>query len=335
MLMNRLYSDDFVLIPTVKATDEEKDNQDKIMRRGNKVFHQYHERIKQKVQGSGDGRYSRIRFRKELYEAAKADPKRIAVRGIVISQSDFSIINKIKEIEFVVLSTYSRLLFKLSKKWQETDSSMAFEDYYNESVAATIKSMWGFVKEDIKFVTYLHMTITRHMMNFTNENKPLSHWTQENKKLYGNFEQIRRDSGIEIGFDEVVKLMGLGSKEVGDLRSMLTKVISQIEFSKGGNFEDDAPNSIGIYSAAQMETKPALDYDQMEAIHRTPMTDWERKVLEAYLQGSRGWASDVARNNINPETGESYSRRAPKIALDRVLERIKENCLGNVLSDAA
>lgn len=334
-MTRKLYSDDFVLIPAYKATAEEKDNLDKIMRRGNKVFHKYHERIKQKIQGTGDGRYSRMRFRKELYEACKNDPKKIVVQGISISQADFSIINKVKEIEYDVLSYYSRIIFKLAKKWTVIDPSISFEDYYNEAVAAAIKSMWGFVKEDIKFMTYLHMTITRHMMNFTNENKPLSHWTQENKKLYGDFEQIRRKAGMEIGFDEIVKLMGLGSEEVDDLRSMLTKVISQIEFSKGGSSDDDAPNSIGIYSAAQVETKPVLDYDQMEAVRRTPMDDWERKVLEAYLEGGRGWASDVARNNVNPETGKVYSRRAPKLALDRVLARIKENCLGNVLSDAA
>lgn len=335
MATRRLYSDDFVFIPTHKATEAEKDEQDKIMRRGNKVFHQYHERVKARVQGTGDGRYSRIRFRKELYDAHKSNPKRIEVRGIVISQSDFSIINKIKEVEFQVLSTYSRLIFKIAKKWSVIDSNMSFEDYYNEAVSATIKAMWGFVKENIKFVTYLHWALHRHMLNFTNENKPMSAWTQENKKLYGDFEQIRRENGMDIGFDEIVKLMGLSEKEVGDLRSMLTKVINQVEFSKGLSVESEMPNSLGIYSAEQKEVKPVLDFDQMEAIRRTPMTDWERQVLDAYLQGGRGWASDVARNNVNPETGQPYSRRAPKIALDRVLARIKENCLGNVLSDAA
>lgn len=334
--MNRkLYSDDFVLIPEHKATVEEKDNQDKIMRRGNKVFHKYHERVKSKVEGTGDGRYSRMRFRKELYEAAKSNPEKIVVRGISISKNDFTIINKIKEIESDVLATYSRLFIKFAKKWNTIDSSLSFEDYYNESVAAAIKSMWGFVKDEIKFMTYLHMTINRHLMNFTNENKPLSHWTQTNKKLYGDFEQMRRETGMDIGFDEIVKLMGLGSQEIDDLRCMLTKVISQIEFSKDGNSEEDSSNSIGIFSAVQPEAKPVLDYDQMEAINRTPMTDWERKVLDAYLEGGRGWASDVARNNINPDTGEVYSRRAPRLALDRVLARIKENCLGNVLPDAA
>lgn len=319
---------DFDLIPVQKATTEEKNELDKIMRRGNKVFHTYHERIKAKL----GTRYSRAKFRKELFQAVKLNPDRIEVQGIVISKSDFSLINQIKNHEFEILMVYSRLIYKLASRWNSIDSSLSFEDYYNEIVMAAINAIYGFVKDDVKFITYLQHAIVRKLLNVSNENKPLSAWTNENKKLYGEFERKRTEIGKEIGFDEIVKKMNLSERQVGDLRSMLTKVIGQSEF---GNDHNEAKTTLGIYSAVQEISTPLLDVDQMEAIRRVPMTDWERKVFDAYLHGGRGWASDIARNTINPETGQEYSRRAPKIALDRVLERIKESTLPNVLADVA
>lgn len=316
------FSEDFSLIPVSKHSIEEKDEQDRIMRRGNKVFRQYHERIKAKIEGTGNGRYGRQKFHKELFDAVKADAKNIIVRGVSISQTDFSLIKKVKDIEFQILSTYSRLFYKMAKAWSAIDASMSFEDYYNEIVIAAIVAIYGFVKEDIKFSTYLVWVIKNKMLNVSNENKPLSAWTQDNKKLYGDFERTCQSTGKEIGFEEIVKLMELNEKQTFDLRSMLTKVITQTELSRE---EKDENTSFGIYSAEQRVSTPVIDYDQMAMIRNVPMTDWERTVFEAYLSGSRGWASEVARSNINPKTDEPYSRRAPKITLDRILEKIKEN----------
>jgi hypothetical protein len=118
---------DFELIPYKEATAEEKNDLDKILRRGNKVLHAYHARVKEKL----GKRYSSIKFRKELFAAAKKNPDRIEVRGIIISKSDFSLINQVKKQEFEVLMTYSRLIYKLADKWTKIDSSLSLEDYYN------------------------------------------------------------------------------------------------------------------------------------------------------------------------------------------------------------
>lgn len=316
------FNEDFVLIPVTKLSTEEKAEQDRIMRRGNKVFRQYHERIKDKIEGTGNGRYGRQKFHKELFAAVKADAKKIVVRGITISQADFSLIRKVKDIEFEILSAYSRLFYKMAKAWSSIDSSMSFEDYYDEIVIAAIVAIYGFVKENVKFSTYLTWVIKTKMLNVSNENKPLSAWTQDNKKLYGDFERTCQSNGKEIGFEEIVKLMELNEKQTFDLRSMLTKVINQTELSRD---DKDESTSFGIYNAEQHVSTPVMDFDQMEIIRGIQMTNWERTVFEAYLVGGRGWASEVARNNINPDTDKPYSRRAPKVTLDRILGKIKEN----------
>jgi hypothetical protein len=53
------------------------------------------------------------------------------------------------------------------------------------------------------------------------------------------------------------------------------------------------------------------------------LTDFERKVLETSLNPYYGWQADVARNTLNPNTGEPYTRMWTAIALKNAHEKVR------------
>lgn len=308
------------LIPSINATEEMKANQDQVMRVGNVLFDKHHKIVKDVL---GGGQYGKKLFKKDLYAAYKVSPKNIVVHGHVIPQDDFLKINKIKEIEFEILQTYSSLFKKYANKWNRIDPSIPFDDYYQECMTAAMASIWGFFKPNVKFITYLVWSIDKRMISFTNENKPLSPWSANDKQLIKKVNKLRKTNPA-ISFEEIIDVLKLNDEERLALSSMNTKVCSQSTFVKK---DKDEGAAVGIFSAVDhrnLENNLKFDQDQMAKIRNINFTSWERVVLEAYLKGDYGWATAVADSNINPETGKPYSRRAPKLALDRVFQRIRE-----------
>lgn len=354
---------DFDLIEAHNATDEEKRHFERIMRRGNNVLKQYLERIKVKsgkaqyscqkfrkelalavkenpnsifvpvtktvtVPRMEDGKEVISGDGQPLMVSAvqKITDENGKVIGIPVSQSDYALIAQVKEIEDLVLRSFAKMIFKFANLWQRKDhgTTMTFADFYSEAIAAVVTAIYQYRKEENEFSTYVHWAIHRRLQHATNENKPFSPWSNENRKLFGRYTEAKHACGFGVSFDQVVSTMMLDSEEANDLQKMLRMLNKQTDLGEDrGEKAWKRNNAEGINAAPARPMPVRIDVDQMEAVRKTPMTDWEKEVFKAFLTGRRGWATEVAENNINPETGKAYSRRAPKLALDRVLERIK------------
>lgn len=319
------------LVAHYEASEEEKTHQEVVMRRGNRVLDIYHERVKAREEFPR--KYSKSLFCKELFESI-AKGGTVNVRGIMIPSTDVALIKKVKEIEFSILQTYSRLLCKRAKVWESRNRHgiLNFDDFYSEGVTGLLKAIYSYVRDDVKFFTFVHGCIDNACKSAINKAKPLSHWTNHDIKLYGEFEKTRVElsnkSGIEVSFDDVAELMGLDEETISDLRDMLRNVtnLSDTSYGRVGN----AGEEIEVYEFAAPEEETVSDFN-LESFINVPMSEWEKTVLDAFLTGKRGWATEVAKAHINPLTitkknpkGKPYSRRAPAVALDRVLARLRD-----------
>jgi DNA-directed RNA polymerase specialized sigma subunit len=310
-----LVDKDFELLEHYKATAEEKAEQEQIMRRGNAVLNTYLEQVKA-VAGA---KYSRLQYRKDLFAAIKAGSTNVF--GIEISKTDLALILKVRSIEYNVICSYAHLIFNHAKRWtgRNHGSNLTFEDFYIEATMAVSNAIYGFTKPDVVFSTFAVWAIHRGILNAINNNKPLCPWTQENKSLYKQFSETRsalvKKAGVEVSFEEVVEKMNLEADEVRDLRAMLIRVVNHSELTANHDEDSDYADS-GIYGVA----KDAAGVDEkIDApdVSNVKMTNWERIVFDAWLaDSSRGWATRVAKEN-------GKSRRAPQIALERVLARIR------------
>jgi len=329
-----------MLVQHYDATDEEKAVWEQTLRRGNRVLKTYHTRAKEYI----GPKYSLHKFRKDVFDAVKNNG---GVKGGVIvkrkqifsktrlkkespklvqiglSETDLNLILAVKKIEFLILSSFSKLIYKVARKWsrRKHGSSLTFDDFQSIGSMATINATYQFNRDDIKLVTYVTWAIHRKILNETNNAKPLSAWPQKSKKLYGQFERLRNQIGMEVSFEEVTKMMDLGAVEIDDLRSMLTQVIHHSDMGRGEN-NDEEPSFLSLCEA---EPEAKTDLDELEAVAKTQMNEIEKDVLQSYLFGGHGWATAVAARHINPTTSKPFSRRAPRLILDRVLARIRGN----------
>jgi DNA-directed RNA polymerase specialized sigma subunit len=313
-----LDAEGFQKIPHIEASEEQKRAFEKIMRRGNTVLKQHCERVNAKI----GKRYSKAKFRIELFAALKTHTKgTLYVRGVPITNDDLNLVLAVRDIEWPVLCSLSKLIFQQANKWARRNhgSSLTFTDFYNEASMAVSDALYGFVKPKITFITYAQHAIHRRILNKVNENKPLCPWTQENKALYAKYQlaanEISSKLGYEVSLEEVADKLKLDDEQISALRDMQVRVRNHSEIAK----DEQSDGDWGIYGAVSPSQNQGVDLDMLDSVE---MNSWERAVVEAYMAGSRGWQTEVAQKHINPETGKPYSRRAPRLALRRVMERI-------------
>jgi hypothetical protein len=312
-----------ITIQTVTATTQEKAELDKQLIAANIVFRKYFDAVKEYLLNQSmlgvcvNRKYGKTKFKKELELAYLNNPEKIIVRTIEVPKEDFDKIFSIKKLEEKVLSVYGKLLYKKAHWWVKCSyKQFDLSEAYQECVIAALTAMWGgFSKEGIKFITFLHKSIQNRFYHVTNENKPLSPWSFDDRKLLGNFKKLQK-LNPNSSFDELVEYMNLNEDQIDGLHCMLKEVKNESVLSSSN---DD----FSFYDLLQNKTTVNNNFDIVNLLEKFEMSEWERICINAYLNGKRGWAAEIAREHINPVTQTTYSRAAPQLAVDRVLERFK------------
>jgi hypothetical protein len=172
------------------------------------------------------------------------------------------------------------------------------------------------------------------LLKFSNADKPLSHWTNADSKLFGQYTnklremEQRTDEGRAHGavtFDQLVDEMGLNADQRLTLQRMLSGVVQASNFTPPGGDED----GFDYTSLAKQIPVETLDPDQRKALEAVAdgLGPWEKAVFDAFVEShpaDRGWKTEVARKNVNPDTGLPYTRPAPALALKRISEKVLE-----------
>lgn len=294
-----------------------------IMSNSNRLSKSYLDRIKENT------KFSMEKFISTII-SAPSDVD-LNVNGVIIPSCDLKIIKNVSEIEHLVLSSIGGLICKLSNKasMNPCGTQLTFEDYYNEAYMTARRAVYSYTDLSIKFTTFVQKSIMNKFHNINNANKALSPITKSSKELRIEYSKIKKKNS-NLSFDEIVKIMNLNEKQIKSLKSTncLVTPISQFEDKEVSSFIDSVPDkSINIISE--------IDIPKISDFVKSEMSDWDYQVFNAFLTGQHGWASEVASKNINPETGSAYSRRAPKIALDRVIEKIRTKFFSHEYSEAA
>jgi RNA polymerase sigma factor (sigma-70 family) len=285
---------------------------------GNPVLAKWHLTVRKKLcrkVGNPDLTYSMHKFRTALFKLDPANP--IAIEGVNIPKVDVAKIFAVKEFEGIVVQGYYKLVYRVMHK-VERDSYLSEEDCASYGMIGLLQALYQFnVTKKVKFITYATWVIRRHIQRALNRAKRNYPWSQRMLDLWQKFEQTKRDLNRPCNFEEVVSIMNLNKKERAALEAACRKMIGQSNVK-----EEDNGQRFGIENLPAPTKTHQLDADQLASVEQANLSDWEKNVLMAYLSGGRGWQTEVAKNNINPETGKPYSRMAPHIAMDRIREKI-------------
>lgn len=318
---------DFETIPHLDMDKAEKTRTEAIMATGNIILREKH---KQAVCNLQNGRYARLQFRKELFKKidSRAD---LSLHGVTFTTEEIAAIQSVRDIQYRILQGYAKLIFQYANRNKTKLEGMRFGDIYDEAVITAINCIFCYANTEIRFITFLHSSLKRKFFNLIGSCKPLSHWTNKEKSLFGRFQKVKKEAEQENGakepvtFDELVTTMDLSFEDQQALQSMLAKVVSQSDMST----DDKAPD-LGV-----AVVKETLEPDVREALENAPQNEWEKVVLQAWMDSppdENGWKSEVARQNINPLTKKAYTRAAALGTLRRVLDRVKDQVFSKELA---
>lgn len=234
-------------------------------------------------------------------------------RAKVISMGVYSEkVSKVTQIEEEVVLGCQNLAAKFANKWQ---ASKEYDDLVSEANIAILDAVRAFSKEGVKFITYVHHAISNRMQKFAGDVRKVA----KLKRLYEEAKlKLENESARKYAFNEVCEELKLSEKDYRLLESGMHGVVGQGEDQL--EIEDTRIDICDkIHASSVFE-------DIMENVE---LDDWERTVLDAYLSSTSskeksGWQTDVAKNTINPITNKPYSRAAPRIAMERIKEKIVE-----------
>lgn len=316
---------DINLIKFVEMSADEKLVLATKMADANQITFSYIEKIKEKLKE----KFSMEKFR-SIFLKANSDMNLI-VHGVLIPSNDLKKMQSVQKLESEALSSVANLIISLAKKYAASKKTqLEFEDYYNEAVLSTINAIYSYTRTDIAFTTFVQTAIANKFSNINNANRftsPVSQGTRVNLRKYNEIKAEKE----HLSFDEIVAQMILNEREVNSLKSMF---VSFTPISQIGEQDNDGEN---ILLNKIDETKDTIVFEDFEkCMNNVEMDEWEKTVLNAFLNGKdHGWASEVASKHINPDTNAPYSRRAPRLALDRVLSKMRKQLSSNDFEEAA
>jgi len=147
--------------------------------------------------------------------------------------------------------------------------------------------------------------------------------SRSNRSLVSKYNKTKEDANNHITFDEAVIRMGLAPADIKILGEALVKVHgeSDLESDELDKSLYGMGNIVGKNAPVEHTCEVA---EVMDAIENSGLTTLERSVLEASMHSSYGWKKEFADQNINPKTGNSYSRAAVNSILDRAHQKLKK-----------
>lgn len=323
-------------LPYTPLSDEDKRAYEATMLAGNSRLKHWHQKIKEQK----SRKYSRVQFRKDFLQAVKNNAGVVCVEGICIPDKDVKKILAVKKIEWPLVTGFSRLVMKQAKRWirRDHDAALDFEDLRNEGLVALTNAIYHYNSETVRFSTFAYHSIHRRLITVCTRASSFSPRSNGNIELYQLYVDVLRKANGPVTFDEIVERLQLSKKQIHTLRSMLVQSINASNLPSIG--ADDADYSGGDYSQLGSQQgeyvvsghqqgagvifrrEEQLELDQLDAVEDAGLTDFERKVLEAYLaSGGRGWMTEFAEENLNAQ-GKAMSRAWVSQTMQRVREKI-------------
>jgi hypothetical protein len=300
------------LVPHAPISESRKMEIEDILRAGNKLLKEHHEAMKR---ASGVKRHSRVSFLKMVSDSFRPGED-VAVRGIVVPAADAEKILLVGKVEWELLSSFSNMINKIVLRWTQRDRDVCLsrEDLVGEAYAAAKRATTHFINPNVRFCTFLHWCVSRHLSKVCCRTNGLSSLSASAVKLKLKYRELSSREGAN--FDSVVCEMNLSASEASKLQAVLCRVQSSTVLDKSMS---------DIAVAAEPNVK---DSGLLDRVRKLELSGLERAVLEGFLESSSSGLglSSISKNLINPDTQKPYSRMAFTFAFRRVKEKVAKIC---------
>ena len=228
--------------------------------------------------------------------------------SLKLTRRERAILDQLREIEDIVLRGWIRVTSCLCKAFffAERRSGVTIGDYYQESAIAIYNAIYAY-NGTTEFSNLVFHSVKNALIDFCRTEWKGTGLTRDIIGLRAEVKIVMDQNNVSL--DSAVAILREDGTEISD--QMLTKLRdSMIKTASQSAVEAD--DNDGDYTAlATYGDDEAVrdELDQMrEAIDRTPMTEFERDLIDTYIAEGHGSQTTVAGRHINPKTEEPYSR---------------------------
>lgn len=200
-----------------------------------------------------------------------------------------------------IISGYIKMVKKmgLTPSYRSKRRGVSYSDYLQEACCAIYDAMYLYNGKS-KFSTYCFWLIRNNLINY-------------------NRSQERQDI-VEYHIDEI-------KKQVFDLQNKGITVEEAV--SKLSSADDVALGTIQkVQSSLLGESRSFQDGDERllmwKAIEETPLNEIERQLVNASINGNRGFISRMSESVVNPNTGKLWTKQRLHQILVRAYEKIRK-----------
>lgn len=300
------------LVPHAPISESRKTQIEDVLRAGNKLLESHHEKMKR---AAGIKKHSRVAFLKMVSDAFRPGED-VAVAGVVVPLDDAEKILLVPKVEWELLSSFSNMIDKIVRRWSRRDRDVCLsqEDLIGEAYTAAKRATTHFVNPNVRFSTFLHWCVSRHLSKICCRTNGLSSLSASAVKLKLKYRELSSREGAN--FDSVVCEMNLSASEVSKLQAVLCRAQSSTVLDKS------------MSDLAVAHDPHGKDSGLLDRVRKLELSGLERAVLEGFLDSSSSslGLNSISKNLINPETGKPYSRMAFTYAFRRVKKKVAEIC---------
>lgn len=280
-------------VPVKVVSEETKAEMESLLRKSNSVLKFHHEEAK-KSGFSGN--------RRSFFAILCKSPE-----SRNIPKSDLDLIMDAKKMESDFLCVYSKMMFKIAKKWRyRLDGIMSEEDAFAVASEGFLKAFCCFTDDKTRFSTYLSVCIHRHLQDFA---KSCSNQLSIPVKIVRLRAELKRAMGEGLTFDSAAERMNLSAKTQRILAASMS------EIKNLGHKDEMVPARPDGAETQQHEL----------SLISAEVSGLEKLVLDEFiLLGHNMNLSEISKKTLNPKTKRPYSRMALCLAWKRVRGKICE-----------
>lgn len=303
-----------VIVPHKEISGERMEECRQIMIKGNNAYRKWMPTITRR----------RSRFCRDLIVKGKLDQVLPFIPADRHAEflSDIPAIMCVESVIADLLGHHVKMVVNLASKWAKNNNGekSTKRSYYDggdlasEGFIAMFDAIRNYNRNDIVFMTYAWMTVSRRMFASLMATSPMSCFTRQERQLLGKIAKKQSQSGNR-NIAEAVANEIVNDDEAALVREMLTiKVVlaSRLEESMGrmedGNFDY---TSFRAGASCDRTSQPSDAWELYDFIERANLDECEQDVLLSSLTPFRGWQAECSvRHGVSKTTVQNTLQRA-------------------------
>lgn len=226
-----------------------------------------------------------------------------------------------RTVEWAMMCGYSALAHRQAVAWHAISSGQVDKsDFIQEAYMSLLDAIYSFTRRGVAFSTYAHCSIRNRLMAASNRTNPFRPLTNADLKLQWVFEKAyqRQLAAGPTTFDSVADSIGLDDEQRRTLRHIFALMVPESQLTKNVDAKDDMD-----YTVFRKEDRAPVVSTELvkEAIEKSGLTDFERKMVLQSLHPHHGWQAEVCKKAGCSRTWGSMALRSAHAKMREFLTR--------------